>query len=350
MSMSPAPASSRNSRAASARSAISLGAAFALFCAVFTGYDVRASRAAGGLIDAVFGAGAAPEQLYYNGYSPRYRSVFIRDESPRGWRAKRAHGHHVQARRQLVERRKFALNRRAAIDTRRGGAVEPVSLNLNVNYKTNAANPTYKASNASYKSPASTARTPALTAKTSSGVSRRAMCVRGCDGYYFPALPVSRAADLAAQQASCEKLCPGAQATLFVFPEGSDKVEETKAAKSGETYGELLARLDLNDARARSCSCQTEATAAAATQALLSDSTLRPGDSVVTSQGLRVVKRGSRYPYKETDFLSLAESENVPLSQKSALYAIEKALKTPQGRLAVMNGDHRRHARARAAL
>ncbi|WP_424362827.1 DUF2865 domain-containing protein [Methylocystis parvus] len=349
MSMSPAPASGRSSRAASARSAISLGAAFALFCAVFTGYDVRASRAAGGLIDAVFGAGAPPAQLYYNGYVPHYRSVFIRDDAPRGWRAKRARGHYAQARRQLVERKKFALNRRAAIDPRRSGAVEPVSLNLNVTYKATAANLTYKASNATYRSSASTARAPAPTAKLSGGASRRAVCVRACDGYYFPALPVSRDSDRAAQQASCEKLCPGAEATLFVFPEGSDKIEETKA-KSGETYAELLARLDLNDARAKSCSCQTEATAAAATHALLSDSTLRPGDSVVTSQGVRVVKRGSRYPYKETDFLSLAESENVPLSQKSALYAIEKALKTPQGRLAVMNGDHRRHGHSKTAL
>lgn len=350
MSMSPAPASGRNSRAASARSAISLGAAFALFCAVFTGYDVRASRAAGGLIDAVFGGGAAPAQLYYNGYAPHSRSVFIYDDAPRGWRTKRARGHYAQARRQLVERKRFALNRRPPVDQRRSGAVEPVSLNLNVNYKISAANLSYKTSNVNYKAPASPVRSAAPTAKLAGGVSRRAVCVRACDGYYFPALPVSRAADLAAQQASCEKLCPGAQATLFVFPEGSDKLEETKAAKSGETYAELLARLDLNDPRAKSCSCQTEATAAAATQALLSDSTLRPGDSVVTSQGVRIVKRGSHYPYKETDFLSLAESENVPLSQKSALYAIEKALKTPQGRLAVMNGDHRHHGRSRTAL
>lgn len=340
MSMSSAPASSRNNRAASARSAITLGAAFALFCAVFTGYDMRTSRAAGGLFDAVFGGGA-PEQRYYNDYAPHYRPVFIHDENPRGWRAKKARGHYAQARRRLVERKKFALSRRAPNDKRR--AVEPVSANLNVNYKVTSANLNDRA-----LAPAT--KVPALTPRAAGGASRRAVCVRACDGYYFPAPPVSRASDLAAQRASCEKLCPGAQATLFVFPEGSDKVEETRAAKSGETYAHLLSRLDLNDARAKSCSCQTEATAAAATQALLSDSTLRPGDSVVTSQGVRVVKRGSRYPYKETDFLSLAESENVPLSQKSALYAIEKALKTPQGRLAVMNGDHRRRGPAKMAL
>ncbi|WP_442754066.1 DUF2865 domain-containing protein [Methylocystis sp. JAN1] len=328
MSMRTTPAPSR---AASARSAISLGAAFALFCAVFAGYDIRASRAAGGLIDAVFGAGAPREQDYYGGYARSYRFVFPREEG-RIRQARKARAHYAQARRQIVERKKFALNRHAAaVGRRRTGAAEPVSLILNASFKLSAPNVSLKAS-----------------AKGAvGGASRRAVCVRACDGYYFPASPVSRASDVAAQQANCEKLCPGAQSTLFVFPEGSDRVEEAKAAKNGESYAALLSRLDPN---ARACSCQTEATAAAATQALLSDATLRPGDSVVTSQGVRVVKRGSHYPYKETDFLSLAESADVPLSQKSALYAIEKALKTPQGRLAVMNGDRRRHGGSRTAL
>ncbi|QGM99255.1 DUF2865 domain-containing protein [Methylocystis parvus] len=326
MSPSHQTAASRNARFARARSAISLGAAFALFCAVFTGYDLRASRAAGGLIDELFGPSAQPHKLYYDGYAPR-SEVSPREGGRRARHARKARAHYAQARRQLVERRKFALARRAApVEQRRGGAVEALSPTRNASFKV------------------------AASSGAVGGVSRRAVCVRACDGYYFPALAVSRASQLAAQQASCEKLCPGAQSTLFVFPEGSDKVDEAKAAKSGETYAALLARLDLNDSRAKSCSCQTEATAAAATRALLTDSTLRPGDSVVTPQGVRIVRRGSRFPFKETDFLSLAESGNVPLSNKSALYAIEKALKTPQGRLAVMNGERRHGGRPKSTL
>jgi hypothetical protein len=330
MSSSSAPASHRNARFARARSSISLGAAFALFCLVFAGYDVRAGRAAGGVLDALFGPSVSPAQLYYyNDYAPGYRAGPTYERSRRVRHAKKARAHYAQARRQLVERRKFALNRHAAIvDQRRSAAVEPV----------------WPSRSATFKVAAATA------GASGGGVSRRAVCVRACDGYYFPALPVSRASDLAAQQASCEKLCPGAQATLFVFPAGSEKIEEAKAHKGGGAYAAFLSRLDLSDGRAKSCSCQTEATAAAATRALLSDSTLRPGDSVVTPQGVRVVRRGSHYPFKETDFLSLAESSDVPLSKKSALYAIETALKTPQGRLAVMNGDRRRHRQSKAAL
>jgi hypothetical protein len=321
------PASRRDARFARARSAISLGAAFAFFCLVFTGYDIPASRAAGGLVEALFGA-ASPPQRYYSDLAPSYRASAPREGSRRARHAKKARGHYAQARRQLVERRKFALARHAAApERRRAGAIEMASPAPNRIFKVSAA-----------------------TGGASVGVSRRAVCVRACDGYYFPALPVSRASDLAAQQASCEKLCPGAQSTLFLLPEGSDRIEEARAARRGETYAALLSRLDPNDARAKSCSCQTEATAAAATRALLSDSTLRPGDSVITAQGVRIVRRGSHYPFKEADFLSLAESGDISLSNKSALYAIEKALKTPQGRLAVMNGDRRRNGRSKAAL
>jgi len=319
--MSPSPAQDRYARA---RSSISLGAAFALFCVVFTGYDLPSSRAAGGLFDAFFGPGEAPAQLYYNDYAPARRGAT--NDARRARHAKKARGHYAQARRQLVERKKFTLVRHGApTEQRRSAPAQTMAVSQSYVVK------------ASMEAPAG-------------GASRRAVCVRACDGYSFPALPISRAADLAVQQASCEKLCPGAQATLFVYPEGSDKLEEAKAARSGETYAALLSRLDLNDARAKSCSCQTEASAAAATTALLSDSTLRPGDTVVTPQGVRVVKRGSHAPFKASDFLSLAQSSNVPLSNKSALYAIERALKTPQGRLAVMNTDHRRHGQKKASL
>jgi hypothetical protein len=189
------------------------------------------------------------------------------------------------------------------------------------------------------------ARVETTKADAAGGVTRRAVCVRTCDGYYFPAASISRNADIPAQQASCEKLCPGAQATLFLMSGGSERVEEAKAAKGGGTYAQLLARLDPNEARARSCSCQNEASAAEATNAVLKDATLRPGDTVVTPQGVRVLKRGSHYPFKSSDFLSLAETHDAPLSNRSALYAIERAMKTPLGRLAVTNIDRRRHNR-----
>jgi hypothetical protein len=311
-SSSPTPGSGR------ALSSISLGAAVALFVAVFFGYDPPASQAAGNFFEDLFGPSHPPAALGYNDYVPRARAV----TAPRPRHVARQpqqsqRGHLAQARRQLTERKLFALNRRALPPESRRMALEPVT-------------------------PIRTSlfRISTATNEPAPAVSRRAVCVRACDGYAFPALPVSRGSDISAQQASCERLCPGAQSTLFVYPAGSDRLEEARAARGGDTYAALLARLDPD--RARSCSCQTEASAAAASDSLLRDSTLRPGDSVVTAQGVRVLRRGSHYPFRSSDFLSLTESRDTPVSNKSALYAIERALKTPQGRIAVASASERR--------
>lgn len=317
-----------SAQAARARSSISLGAAFALFCVVLMGYDTPASKAAGGLVDALFGPGEPPAALFYNGFAPRYYVTSDERAAPRRRlkEAKRPRAHVLQARRRILERRKFvnALHRSPApADARRSPGNEIVE----------------------WPKKLAAAAQPAPGVEAD-GTGRRVVCVRACDGYRFPAyrspaLPVSRATDVAGQRENCEKLCPGAQATLFVLPTGSDKPDEAKSA-AGESHTHFIARPDPSDARSKSCACQTEASAsAAAASAFLWDSTLRPGDTVVTPQGVRVVRRGSRFPFKASDFLSLAETDDAPLSNRSALYAIERALKTPQGRLDVAHTERR---------
>ncbi|MCX7900209.1 MAG: DUF2865 domain-containing protein, partial [Methylocystis sp.] len=173
-------------------------------------------------------------------------------------------------------------------------------------------------------------------------VSRRPICVRACDGFYFPI--ANRESEVSAQQ-SCEKLCPGAQTAVFLMPGGSTRIEEAVSARGGETYAQFVARLRPEDARSKSCACpSTVMGSLPETSAFLSDLTLRPGDTIVTPQGMRVVRRGSHYPFKKSDFLSLAETRNISAATRGALAAIEKAMKTPHGRLAVAsNSDRRRH-------
>ncbi len=70
----------------------------------------------------------------------------------------------------------------------------------------------------------------------------------------------------------------------------------------------------------------------AAPASFYADPTLRPGDTVVTPEGVRILRQGSHYPFKETDFLSLAQAGDAPFAKRSALGEIERALKTPPGR------------------
>lgn len=314
----PSAPPGKSASSARAHGAISLGAAFALFWVVVFGGEIPESLAAGGLFDALFGGGGYRDTptLYYGGQSSVY-DIGARRYGKSRRHARRHRAHLARAHRHVVERRRVATTgnaeRRAGVAERRPVGIETITFAELAGAKTAAPAP----------------------------ASRRTVCVRACDGYFFPLANPGRDADIPGQQATCEKLCPGAQVQLFVMAAGSDKIETATSARGGDAYARLLARINPAEAKSKSCGCQPVVGGSGATSAFLGDSTLRPGDTVVTPEGVRVLKRGSRYPFKHSDFLSLSETRDVPLSNRSALAAIERALKTPYGRLAVANSERR---------
>lgn len=60
---------------------------------------------------------------------------------------------------------------------------------------------------------------------------------------------------------------------------------------------------------------------------LLADETLRPGDAVMTAQGIRIFKAAHRIPYTGRDFRPLAFAGQVP--HRRALLAIDRAIRRP---------------------
>lgn len=306
------------------RLAVTLGAAFALLCVSVFGFETAESFAAGGLIDFLFGgesgAAVAPFPSGY-GYGAARRHYGHHRHSAR--HARRYHARYAYAHRRMAERRHAVIagRRDASENVRRAESPERVSF---------------------------AAMSAAAPPATPQALVRRSVCVRACDGYFFPIANLSKNSDISSQQSTCSKLCPGTQARLFIMQAGSDKIEDAVAARGGETYAALVARLNAADARTQSCGCQkNDGAATQQTSVFQTDYTLRPGDSVVTSQGVRILRRGSRYPYKERDFVSLAETQDVPLANRSALAAIERVLKTPHGRLLVANSERRRAAHRR---
>lgn len=287
---------------ARARLAVTLGGAFTLLCAAIIGFDMPNSFAEGGLFDEVFGGGG--QRVYQLSYSngAYYLGYHRRTHA-------RQHGSRRFARAAVTHKTRYARAQRRRL------AAQAASI--------------------AYRPGQDAARRPAVTvAAAAFPPSRRFVCVRSCDGYYFP---LARQAG-AEGEASCAKLCPGAETKLYVMPAGSDSIEGAVSARGGGRYAALLGRTG----GAKSCSCNAAATAPEGTStAYLNDSTLRPGDTVVTPQGVRVLRSGSRFPYKHADFLSLADTRDVSLEKRGALAAIERAFKTPHGRLAVI-GDHRK--------
>jgi hypothetical protein len=231
-----------------ARSAISLGAAVAIFGTVLFGYDAPESQAAGGFLETLFGLGRGAESAYsaYSGYGA-YRARISR--APRRFRlAHHARRHDIQARRHVAERRKSGERR------------------------------------------------------------------------------------LAGSAPGVQKLTLAPAAIEIIGPSRSPFVEVMGAARTPATVSRALP-----DNCGKSC-VVTPVTGLAPRVASVpatdfyADPTLRPGDTIVTPQGMRILRRGSRFPFKATDFVSLDEAGRAPLANRSALHELERAMKTPLGR------------------
>ncbi|HMK90935.1 MAG TPA: DUF2865 domain-containing protein [Methylocystis sp.] len=178
------------------------------------------------------------------------------------------------------------------------------------------------------------------------GASGRAVCVRSCDGFFFPVVNASLRRG-GSRQETCGRICPDAEAKLFFMPAGSENITDAKA-EDGELYAHFVAKITARADKPKSCSCHVIADDAVESRAVMNDPTLRPGDTVVTAEGVKVFA-GGEAPYRKSSFLSLAESPNLSPSKRGALAAIDRAIKTPVGRAVVLNPDRRRHHHERRA-
>lgn len=284
--------------------AVTWGAALVLVCAAVAGFDLPNVSAQGGFLDELFGDG------FGRGYYVEPLSHGRRYGAAQAQRPKR------HARQQLVRR----LAHRAPAREQK-----PQLVNLRRR--------TPLSGSRAVRSAVSLADAAAQAAPQ--GLARRSLCVRACDGYFFPVGNFSSASQMKAHQATCGKLCPGAETKLYVLPAGSDNIDEAKAAQGGGLYADLKASINPADQKTKVCSCQAASAETGDASAYLKDFTLRPGDTVVTPQGMRVVRSGSRYPFKAGDFLSLAETRDVPRSTRRALAAIERAMRVPHGRFRI---------------
>jgi hypothetical protein len=150
--------------------------------------------------------------------------------------------------------------------------------------------------------------------------SGRSVCVRLCDGAFFPIAPVASHSDIADQEESCSALCPDAPTALYVEPSGSDKIEDA-VSPSGAPYTALPVALRYRTTADNTCACHRTLAKA---YPLLRDRTLRKGDSVMTANGFMVFQGSRHLPYASEDFIALAAA-SIPKDQRATLTAMERA-------------------------
>lgn len=146
--------------------------------------------------------------------------------------------------------------------------------------------------------------------------SAQPVCVRLCDGYFFP-LPAP-ASDVASQGAACNSLCPDAPTEIY-YRGDADKIEDSVSA-TGKLYSALPVSLRYRATSDQTCTCHRDAV----TYAPLKDTTLKRGDAIMTPAGFMVFRGVDGAPHGSRDFTALSGAD-LASNARGALQAMERA-------------------------
>ncbi|MEM9678038.1 MAG: DUF2865 domain-containing protein [Pseudomonadota bacterium] len=83
----------------------------------------------------------------------------------------------------------------------------------------------------------------------------RTMCVRTCDGYYFPVSFSTRKTSLEKDTEACANMCPGTDTQLFVQPIGNAEPKAMVSTVDGTPYESLPTAFAFKERFDRSCVC-----------------------------------------------------------------------------------------------
>lgn len=90
----------------------------------------------------------------------------------------------------------------------------------------------------------------------------RTLCVRSCDGYFFPIAYASSRATLERDAAACSAMCPGTEVELHYHRVPHEEADKMISAATGRPYTEMQNAFryrERNFSRPADCSCSNEA-------------------------------------------------------------------------------------------
>jgi hypothetical protein len=117
----------------------------------------------------------------------------------------------------------------------------------------------------------------------SSAGTYRTLCVRTCDGYYFPISYSTVPGKFADDERLCQRLCPATEATLYSHRNPGEDVARA-VSSGGRLYSELPAAFSYRKQFNAACSCRSPGQSWADALRQGDDQTLERGDIVVTEE------------------------------------------------------------------
>jgi len=116
------------------------------------------------------------------------------------------------------------------------------------------------------------------------GGTYRTVCVRTCDGFYFPISFETSSEHFRDDEATCQRMCPAAEAQLYTYHNPGQEITQS-VSLNGRLYTELPTAFQYRKAVSNACSCRRPGESwSEALRASGTDNTLAPGDVVVTEQ------------------------------------------------------------------
>ncbi|WP_029057394.1 DUF2865 domain-containing protein [Stappia stellulata] len=100
-----------------------------------------------------------------------------------------------------------------------------------------------------------TSAAPDFTTSRPSGPTYRTMCVRTCDGFYFPVSFSTGSEGFGRDTAICRSMCPGAEAQLFVHRNPGETVDNLVSV-DGLPYTDLPNAYRFRETYVSECGCQ----------------------------------------------------------------------------------------------
>jgi len=119
------------------------------------------------------------------------------------------------------------------------------------------------------------------------GNTYRTICVRTCDGYYFPISYSTTQDHFRDDEAACQRMCPAAEVSLYTYHNPGEDVSQA-VSLNGRLYSELPTAFQYRKAVSPACSCRRPGESwAEALKVNGPDQTVEPGDVVVTDQNAK---------------------------------------------------------------
>jgi hypothetical protein len=119
------------------------------------------------------------------------------------------------------------------------------------------------------------------------GSTFRTICVRSCDGYYFPVSFATTQDRFRDDEMTCQRMCPASEVQLYTYHNPGEDVSQA-ISLNGRLYTELPTAFQYRKQLTSSCSCRRPGESwADALRLNGADDTVAPGDVVVTDKNAR---------------------------------------------------------------